>query len=245
MTLINDIVPSLNMFGGLETKLLSRADNVEATILHLSNPTKAPLSRIINAFSMANMNESVTNIKLTTDGNIDVYLEPKHSLSYKFTSQVTANERPSIPINIVNKAVDILSETMRNFDKMNVRQELLSESPELKKSLSMDNIRYILNSAPFEFLCHPDCSIARDQAIAGSDIDGALIITDDTLTQEQRLSIVQDLQNQRFDVTNDPQSAHSIGFSTHRDIQEGYLATERLTPHMIMYCAGLDMNLKS
>lgn len=97
---------------------------------------------------------------------------------------------------VYQTACEELARTPRNTDKMSARRALLEDHPELR--IRMDNAA-LQQIVPFlSFRCHPYCSVARDQAIKGSDIDRAVVIVQEMPGIEAREAFVGELRKQGF-----------------------------------------------
>lgn len=101
---------------------------------------------------------------------------------------------------ITSQSKDILLRTLRDEEKMSRRKVFLKNYPEKRIRINVKKLKQIINF--FDFKCHPNCSIARDQAIKGSDIDGGLIILTNEATIEQQLEFVSELRRQGFNVSH-------------------------------------------
>lgn len=85
-----------------------------------------------------------------------------------------------------------------NPGKLEERKKLLSQNSELRIRPDTVKLRSIINY--LDFKCHPGCSIGRDEAIKGSDIDGGIVITQDPVSQKEQLDFISELRRQGFDV---------------------------------------------
>lgn len=94
------------------------------------------------------------------------------------------------------RCFDALSKTTRSKVKMEARSKLLQERPEERRHIDSSKLKTIIDYESFK--CHPQSSIARDEAIQGSDIDGALVVSRNEVPIEQQLAFVQELRNQGF-----------------------------------------------
>lgn len=114
-----------------------------------------------------------------------------------------SEQRPSLDRNsLVRKAHASVNATgfdnPRRWMKVRKRTRDIEENPGIKISINTEKLKQILDYD--ELKCHPHSSVARDQAIKGSDIDGGIIITKQRGTLDQELSFVQELRNQGFSV---------------------------------------------
>lgn len=94
------------------------------------------------------------------------------------------------------KATERLSGTMRDPEKMAKRASLLVEHPELRRRIDTTLLKDVVNYEVFK--CHPDCSVARDQAVDGSDIDGGIVVTKEPVPPELQQEFVDRLRLMGF-----------------------------------------------
>jgi hypothetical protein len=85
-----------------------------------------------------------------------------------------------------------------NREKINLRESLLQENPELKIRIDLEKLKSIIDF--HDFKCSPNCSIASDRAIKGSDIDGGLVISIEKSNIEEEMLFIQELRSQGFDI---------------------------------------------
>jgi hypothetical protein len=90
-----------------------------------------------------------------------------------------------------------LGATIRSESKMWERTRLLAEQPHLRRRIATASLRQIIDFV--DFRCHPQCSVARDEAIAGSDIDCGLVITAEPTGTDEQLAFVGELRQQGFE----------------------------------------------
>lgn len=102
----------------------------------------------------------------------------------------------SLQQSLYERCFDILYNTLRDRQKMANRKKFIDEHPEARVSIDTDKLKAIIDYQDFK--CHPQCSIARDEAIAGSDIDGALVVLRNEVSIEQQLAFVEELRRQGF-----------------------------------------------
>lgn len=88
--------------------------------------------------------------------------------------------------------------TMHSPEKIAERKQLLRERPELKLRCDTARLKNIIDC--IDFKCHPRCSLARDEAIKGSDIDGGVVIVKEKIGMEKEMEFVEELRHQGFDV---------------------------------------------
>ena len=82
--------------------------------------------------------------------------------------------------------------------KQRQRSELLREHPEARLHLDPAPLRDLLPGSAL--VCYTGSSLARDRAIRGSDIDGAIVITHTMTSPEQQKEYVYALRKQGFTV---------------------------------------------
>lgn len=88
------------------------------------------------------------------------------------------------------------SVAVKNHTKIAARRKLLCEQPYLRIWVDEERLRAII---PYElFYCHPTCSIARKEAIVGSDIDKGLVVVPEGTTIDQECAFVRELRSQGF-----------------------------------------------
>jgi hypothetical protein len=110
--------------------------------------------------------------------------------------------------------------TQAEASRREERKKLLENRPNLRISINTDDLKRIINYSMFK--CARDSSVARNEAIMGSDIDGGLVITDKKISRRQRLSFINELR--------------SMGFSVY-DISE-YQQAERTLTNFVKQCRG-------
>lgn len=82
--------------------------------------------------------------------------------------------------------------------KKEARRQRLAAHPEERVTLDRSRLHA---SVPFpfqRFVCHPGSSIARGEAVTGSDIDFGLVISDHPVPEEQQAAFVEVLRTQGF-----------------------------------------------
>jgi len=82
--------------------------------------------------------------------------------------------------------------------KIEARRALLAEKPELRLRVQLPLLRNIVDFADFK--CAKGSSVARDEAIRGSDIDGGIVVLHEAIETEVELSFVNALREQGFTV---------------------------------------------
>eukprot|EP01047_Picozoa_sp_COSAG01_P000052 COSAG01_NODE_1_length_100484_cov_170.446142_52_plen_170_part_00 len=110
--------------------------------------------------------------------------------------------RSNISKNAVNLArrdapSGAFGDSIRDRRKMYERRQILKANPELRKNIDIGSLNL---SVSFNFYCHPDCSIARNTAIQGSDIDGGVVVLHKPCSEADQLKFVEELRRQGFDV---------------------------------------------
>lgn len=80
--------------------------------------------------------------------------------------------------------------------KVEERKKLLAEHPELRIRIGTQPLKQIIDYQVFK--CARNCSIPKDMAIKGSDIDGGLVITQKQTELKVRLDFVAELRRQGF-----------------------------------------------
>lgn len=132
----------------------------------------------------------------------------------------------------------ILANTLRDKEKMRLRLKHLSEHPEDRIKIDTAKLKDIVDYEMF--LCHPQCSIAENRAIRGSDVDRGLVISKEIVSEENMRRFVTELIAQGFDVTmssdRDLGTSNAITFLTIAQIEE--LKKKPLDYHTITYYGG-------
>jgi hypothetical protein len=106
--------------------------------------------------------------------------------------------------------------------KVEQRINYLRDNPNARITIDPTPLKEII--AYDRFVCHPNSSIAFDRAIKGSDIDEALVITDESVSYTQKRMFTEALKSQGFrvlhpeEVQNKPQEAFVVQFLTHEEI---------------------------
>jgi hypothetical protein len=81
--------------------------------------------------------------------------------------------------------------------KLEERRTLLAEHPELRLRINLEPLRCIIDFAAFK--CVHGSSVARDEAIRGSDIDCGLVVLHEPTVVESEIAFVNELRAQGFD----------------------------------------------
>ncbi len=82
--------------------------------------------------------------------------------------------------------------------KIEERRALLAAHPELRLRVDPDPLCGIIPFAAFK--CAPGSSVARDEAIQGSDIDGGLVVSHQPTSAEAEIAFIDELRAQGFEV---------------------------------------------
>jgi hypothetical protein len=100
---------------------------------------------------------------------------------------------------LVEKACEYFEKkrSRQNIDKQATRKILLAEQPELRLRLNTLPLRKIIEYSHFK--CSPFSSVARDEGIRGSDIDGAVVVSQSRATLHQQLAFVRAIRDQGFE----------------------------------------------
>lgn len=80
--------------------------------------------------------------------------------------------------------------------KKDLRRHRLVAHPEERRTIDTVPLREVVVYR--RFVCHPSSSIARGEAIEGSDVDFGLVITDNPVTLDQQATFVAELKKQGF-----------------------------------------------
>ena len=184
-------------------------------------------------------------ITLQSNKPVSVYVQSweatgslKITEDYPFKDFILSNanaqtifEKPSIAR--TSQTSPSFSDTLRNRRKMFERKEFLEKYPD--KRITIDRRELNLNT-PFQFYCHPDCSIARNTAIMGSDIDCGVVITQTQIDEGSQLSFVKSLRTQGFTAFHETETnlpgfseLEVIKFITHSNLRKlSIIDTSRL-----------------
>lgn len=99
---------------------------------------------------------------------------------------------------LVSRSHDILMGAIHSGSKVSERKKLLAVHPELCRRIDTNRLKAILDYT--DFRCHPKCSIARDEAIEGSDIDVGVVVLKERGPEQKELEFVEELRRQGFTV---------------------------------------------
>ena len=148
----------------------------------------------------------------------------------------------------------IMSASVRDHAKIKARKELLAAHPERQLKVDTSALKGIERFA--EFLCHSECSIARGEAIRGSDIDMGLIVSKTPISQSQQAAMVRELRAQGFVAYHASELSPAepaypeellqvIEFKTHDELQTLYQTRGVLPREVQSYVAGYRIDSDS
>jgi hypothetical protein len=83
-----------------------------------------------------------------------------------------------------------------NKDKNEQRVALLKQHPERRRRVDLDACRAVVDF--IDFRVSPTCSIARDQPVKGSDLDGGVVVVNKAVPTSQQQAFVAELREQGF-----------------------------------------------
>jgi hypothetical protein len=89
--------------------------------------------------------------------------------------------------------------------KLAGRRALLAAHPELRVRVDTEPLRRIIGYAAFK--CVNGSSIARDEAIRGSDIDGGLVVLREPTSLDTEMMFIDELRRQGFNVYHSAEAA--------------------------------------
>ncbi len=116
---------------------------------------------------------------------------------------------------------DILMSGTHDEEKASARKKMLAEHPEARITVNTKELKKIVDF--IDFKCHPKCSIARNEAIKGSDIDAGIVVTSEPVSVEQQLAFVTELRNQGFAVNTQAEyeeTQRAFAATTYKQQQE-------------------------
>ena len=148
----------------------------------------------------------------------------------------------------------IMSASVRDYAKMKARVELLAANPGRKATIDTCALKGIAGFD--EFLCHSECSVARGEAVAGSDIDMALIVSKSPIGLSEQVALVRELRAQGFVGYHSSELSHRdpaypekmlqiIKFKTHDELQDLYKSSGILHLEVQCYVAGYRIDSDS
>ncbi|MDO8571727.1 MAG: hypothetical protein Q7R79_03535 [bacterium] len=129
------------------------------------------------------------------------------------------------------------------FRKANLRKQYLNKNPERKRAVNPIPLRQIL---PYlAFTCHPGCSIARGQAIEGSDIDRGLVLLPPGIHHAKReMAFIRELRGQGFSVYHETEwqkvREQLNNISTAEAVAQGVLTRDVETRIKMVHFVSLD-----
>ncbi len=138
-----------------------------------------------------------------------VQLVEKHELWLDPPLELEPNERNRDPLPEdlkahVPGAHEYLSHTARDREKEQLRVLELRDHPERRIRPDVERLKDIV---PFrEMRVHPHCSVARDEAVPGSDLDGCLVIADEPVPHEIQREFVEELRRQGFSASTEAET---------------------------------------
>jgi hypothetical protein len=94
------------------------------------------------------------------------------------------------------RASDLLNRMMYSQRKMDERRVMLKEHPELRRRLNPAQLHRIIDYKLF--LCNPRSSVARNEAIEGSDIDGGLVVMEEAADEQTEIEFIDELRKEGF-----------------------------------------------
>lgn len=104
----------------------------------------------------------------------------------------------SAPKDLRKECLDMLMESMSNPYKVSERENLLQDHPEYRLTVDTEKLKVIIDYDDFK--CHPKCSIAKNRAIKGSDIDAGVVVLKEPVSEETELAFIEELRRQGFEV---------------------------------------------
>lgn len=127
-------------------------------------------------------------------------------------------EISSVNADLMKKQVEV-----QYHGKIAKRQKLLKKHPEMRIDVDAAQLRSIVDYD--YFYCSPFSSVARGQAIKGSDIDGGLVITSAEAPFQAQMQFIETLRSQGFDVYHE--SEVQAAYTRSNAIFEKWNKTER------------------
>ena len=165
----------------------------------------------------------------------------------KIVDEAQSPRRPGVREEHQAECEEIMKTSVRDHDKLKRRTALLKAHPEKRLRLDTASLKGIARFS--EMVCHPECSVGRDEAVAGSDIDMALIISKFPISRRQQMEIVEEIRSQGFTAYHPSELSHSdpgyphkmlelIHFHTYDELQAMYQQSGILKPVIQSYIAG-------
>lgn len=96
------------------------------------------------------------------------------------------------------QAYEFLMRMPFDVKKVREREQLFRNNPKLRIRINIQRIKSIIDY--IDFKCHPNSSVAWNQAIKRSDIDLGLVVLREKTTTEQELEFIKELRDQGFSV---------------------------------------------
>jgi len=162
--------------------------------------------------------------------------------------------RPGVSALHQHECEGYMSNSVRDHNKMKARVTLLTAQPSKKITVDTGILKGITSFD--EFLCHAECSIARGEAIEGSDIDMGLFVSKTPIPSRQQVALVAELRAEGFVVFHpselhraDPEypekALQVIEFKTHAELESQYKHNGILHREVQCYIAGYRIDSDS
>lgn len=126
------------------------------------------------------------------------------------------------------------------------RRILLQKHPERRIQVDTAPLKAIIDYSDFK--CHPKSSVARGEAIRGSDIDAGVVILRSRLdleTQTEReLAFVEELRRQGFDVYHPREVEEIAAVYDRASEREAYMMkkqVQRMVDHIIRFHTAIEL----
>ena len=167
---------------------------------------------------------------------------------------LVSSRRPGVSPAHQQECEGIMSASVRDYAKMKARVELLAAHPGRKATIDTCALKGIAGFD--EFLCHSECSVARGEAVAGSDIDMALIVSRSPIGLNQQVALARELRSQGFVGYHSSELSHRdpaypekmlqvIKFKTHDELRDLYQGSGVLHLEVQCYVAGYRIDSDS
>ena len=179
--------------------------------------------------------------------------DPASSTAVLAPAEVSVR-RPGVSAVHQRECEGYMSNSVRDHNKMKARVTLLTAQPSKKLTVDTGILKGITSFD--EFLCHAECSIARGEAIEGSDIDMGLVVSKTPIPSRQQVALVAELRAQGFVVFH-PSELHRgdpsypekalqvIKFKTHTELKSLYKQHRILYREVQCYIAGYRIDSDS
>lgn len=148
------------------------------------------LFQCIHNYSKNTLLDSKTKLN-----NIFVLLSNFDNIYYLFFKNNPSELLPFFTTHIEKEIVN--TTLMKEREKALLRKKLLQQKPSLINKIITNKLKIIINY--LEFKCGKNSSVARNEAIKGSDIDGGLVICKKPINAVKRLLFVKELRRQGFE----------------------------------------------